>query len=63
MIFYRVKKLETLMNEKDLRIEVLTHERKILERINRDQDKEIGGYKNSFGYEKRVSFDQNSMTL
>lgn len=51
------------MNEKDLRIEVLTHERKILERINRDQDKEIGGYKNSFGYEKRVSFDQNSMTL
>jgi len=51
----RVKKLETLMSEKDLRIEVLTHERKILERINRDQDREIGGYKNSFGFEKRIN--------
>lgn len=42
------------MAEKNSKLEEVMIENKVLERINRDQDKELETYRNTTGYEKKV---------
>ena len=49
-----MKKLEDIVIEKDIRLERLTNEKKALEKVQRDLEKELEGFRESFAYEKRV---------
>ena len=48
--------MEDLIIEKDIKLEKLTNEKKVFEKAQRDQERELEEYRNAFGYEKRVTY-------
>ncbi len=59
-LILRVTQLENLLVEKDRVITELTSEKKNMEKIKRDQEKQIGVLQNDRDYNTRVKFSKAS---
>ena len=53
-MMYRAVKLENILKDKNRQIDILTNEKRNLEKIKTTQDRELDTFQKEFGYEKKV---------
>lgn len=53
-MMYRAVKLENILKDKNRQIDILTNEKRNLEKIKATQDRELDTFQKEFGYEKKV---------